>query len=96
MMKVRSHRRREASLSSDLYGDAAATPVNGLVNGHDKSSGPASIDLATHDVLTGIGKIIDMEFGIAATDQGMRTYPQLVTIGGGTRRSTFNVFRVCD
>jgi hypothetical protein len=71
----------------DLYADA--NPIqNGLAQ-----TGPASVHLHPGDTLSGIGKIIDMEFGIASTDQGLRTYPQLVAISGGTRQSTFNVFR---
>ncbi|ORX39210.1 cleavage and polyadenylation specific protein [Kockovaella imperatae] len=70
----------------DLYGEMTDSVK-------EVPSGPARIHVSTYDVLAGVGKIIDMEFGIAVTDQGVRTYPQLVTIGGGTKRSTFNVFR---
>jgi cleavage and polyadenylation specificity factor subunit 1 len=72
----------------DLYADANPIQANGLV-----PSGPARVELKIGDTLSGIGKIIDMEFGIASTDQGIRTYPQLVAISGGSRQSTFNVFR---
>lgn len=70
--------------------------TNGAVNGAvvDVYTGPARLELNECDRITGIGKIIDMDFGIAVTDQGTRTYPQLVTIGGGTKNSTLNVLRV--
>lgn len=57
------------------------------------ATGPVTVSVKTQDVLSGIGRIADMEFGIAVTDLGTRTYPQLVCIGGGTQGSTMNVFR---
>ncbi|KAK4687316.1 cleavage and polyadenylation specificity factor subunit 1, partial [Tremellales sp. Uapishka_1] len=83
----------EVDWDEDLYGDAGAT-TNGVTNGHAfVATGPFNVELSPYDVLSGVGKVRDMTFGIAATDQGTRTYPQLVTIGGGSKRSTFNVFR---
>jgi cleavage and polyadenylation specificity factor subunit 1 len=78
----------------DLYADAVP-----IVNGAGSAAaevftGPAKLELREADRITGIGKIIDMDFGIAVTDQAVRTYPQLVTIGGGSRNSTLNVLRV--
>ncbi|ORY33060.1 cleavage and polyadenylation specific protein [Naematelia encephala] len=84
----------EVDWDEDLYGDISAPTANGHTNGHAVVSyGPATIHLSPYDVLEGIGKILDMEFGIAVTDQGARTYPQLVAVSGGSKRSTFNVFR---
>lgn len=82
-------------LISDLYADAAPVESGGT-NGPapEVSTGPARLELEECDRITGIGKIIDMDFGIAVTDQGVRTYPQLVTIGGGSKNSTLNVLRV--
>ncbi|WWC98043.1 protein CFT1 [Kwoniella sp. B9012] len=78
----------------DLYGDMNDPSNAGLANGHQKeNTGPAKISVSTYDVLEGVGKIMDIEFGIAATDQGTRTYPQLVAISGGSKKSTLNVFR---
>lgn len=78
----------------DLYADSK--PVANGASGPVAAAytGPSRLQLNEADRLTGIGKIIDMEFGIAVTDQGARTYPQLVTIGGGSRNSTLNVLRV--
>ncbi len=58
---------------ADLYGDSGAQGANGTANGHalEVPTGPAKIALATSDVLSGVGKMIDIEFGIAATDQGV-------------------------
>ncbi|WVW79420.1 protein CFT1 [Kwoniella bestiolae CBS 10118] len=84
----------EVDWDEDLYGDMNDPSNAGLVNGHQKeATGPAKISVSTYDVLEGVGKIMDIEFGIAATDQGTRTYPQLVAISGGSKRSTLNVFR---
>ncbi|WWC91156.1 uncharacterized protein L201_006097 [Kwoniella dendrophila CBS 6074] len=78
----------------DLYGEMTDTANSGLVNGHKaEATGPVSLSVSTYDVLEGVGKIMDIEFGIAATDQGTRTYPQLVAISGGSKSSTLNVFR---
>ncbi|EIW66021.1 hypothetical protein TREMEDRAFT_70300 [Tremella mesenterica DSM 1558] len=85
----------EVDWDEDLYGDIDVPLTNGATNGakYQAITGPANIVLSPADVLTGVGKIVDMEFGIASTDEGTRTYPQLVTIGGGSKRSTFNAFR---
>ncbi|KAL7421114.1 mRNA cleavage and polyadenylation factor subunit [Cryptotrichosporon argae] len=73
----------------DLYGESsAAAVVNGAVE-----TGPVNLRISEYDVLAGVGRISDMEFGIAVTDQGARTYPQLLAVGGGSQGSTFNVFR---
>ncbi len=58
---------------ADLYGDLNGPSTNGKINGvsHSSPTGPATITLSTHDKLTGIGKIVDMCFGTAATDQGV-------------------------
>ncbi|WVF65469.1 protein CFT1 [Kwoniella sp. CBS 6097] len=78
----------------DLYGDLNDPSNANLFNGSKKEpTGPAKISVFPYDVLGGVGKIMDIEFGIAATDQGLRTYPQLVAISGGSQKSTFNVFR---
>ncbi len=68
--------------TTDLYADAKPVQGNGITA---VPSGPARVALHPSDVLSGTGKITDIEFGIAATDEGVRTYPQLVAIGGGTR-----------
>lgn len=80
---------------SDLYGEAAPE-ANGVANGSKKQvlTGPATIHLVPQDILTGIGRISAMDFGIAVTDRGVRTYPQLVALGGGSNGSTINAFRV--
>lgn len=99
----------EVDYDDDLYGDLASD-VGVNAAGKEVATGPGKAVLTTHDRLLGTGKIMDMEFGIAATDQGvsqtrlkhmsprtdqqLRTYPQLVTVSGGTEKSTFNVFRV--
>lgn len=58
--------------ASDLYGDSDAPVANGHSNGvAHEPTGPAKISMTPSDVLSGIGKILDMEFGIAATDQGV-------------------------
>nr|XP_018259229.1 protein CFT1 [Kwoniella dejecticola CBS 10117]OBR81387.1 protein CFT1 [Kwoniella dejecticola CBS 10117] len=78
----------------DLYGVMNDSTNDGLMNGHAKEyTGPVKISVSPYDVLEGTGKIMDIEFGIAATDQGTRTYPQLVALSGGSRNSTLNVFR---
>ncbi|WWD21338.1 protein CFT1 [Kwoniella shandongensis] len=78
----------------DLYGDMNDPANSGIVNGNQhEPTGPAKISVSPYDVLSGVGKILDMEFGIATTDQGLRTYPQLVAVSGGSRNSTFNVLR---
>ncbi|WVQ81298.1 protein CFT1 [Cryptococcus sp. DSM 104549] len=84
----------EVDWDEDLYGDINDPKLNGAANGvSNVATGPANISLSRYDTLSGVGKILDMEFGIAATDQGLRTYPQLVAVSGGSRHSTFNVFR---
>lgn len=105
-MKVRGLEVSGADLEPDLYGEADAPTANGHAAKNAIASGPATISLSTQDVLTGIGRISDIEFGIAVTDQGVsyggramanpqtRTYPQLVAVGGGSNGSTINVFRV--
>ena len=35
------------------------------------ATGPANVKLSTYDTLNGVGKIMDMQFGIAITDQGV-------------------------
>jgi cleavage and polyadenylation specificity factor subunit 1 len=97
----------EVDYDEDLYGDADGGEKNAA--GQEMYTGPSRASLTPFDVLAGIGKIMDMEFGIAATDQGVssprakhrttlmiqvRTNPQLVTVNGGSRSSTINVFRV--
>lgn len=56
-----------------MYGDSNDPDLNGGVNGtsHKAVTGPADVQLSPYDTLTGIGKILDMEFGIAVTDQGV-------------------------
>jgi hypothetical protein len=57
---------------TDLYGDSNAALANGLVNGVGRDAGgPSKFNISAYDVLAGVGKIIDMEFGIATTDQGV-------------------------
>jgi len=98
----------EVDYDEDLYGDAEGGEKNAA--GQEIYTGPSRASVTPFDVLAGIGKIMDMEFGIAATDQGVshddvgpqdslltcqvRTNPQLVTVNGGSRTSTINVFRV--
>ena len=95
MVRVESNPSRQQEMEvdwdEDLYGDINAAPNGDAVK--EIPTGPARIQISPYDVLAGIGKILDMDFGIAVTDQGVRTYPQLVTIGGGSKRSTINVFR---
>lgn len=55
----------------DLYGDSNVPETNGLANGIAHDTGPVKVSLSPYDVLAGVGKIMDMEFGIAATDQGV-------------------------
>lgn len=82
----------ELDWDEDLYGEADAPTANGSSKAV-VPTGPATVTLTPQDVLAGIGRISDMEFGIAVTDQGTRTYPQLVALGGGSNGSTLNVFR---
>ncbi|WRT69124.1 protein CFT1 [Kwoniella shivajii] len=78
----------------DLYGDMNDPSNAGLLNGQKtEATGPVKVSILPYDTLSGVGKVMDIEFGIAATDQGTRTYPQLVALSGGSRNSTFNVFR---
>ena len=54
----------------DLYGDINAPTADG--NQASKvASGPANVRLSPYDVLTGVGQTLDIEFGIALTDQGV-------------------------
>ncbi|OXG80075.1 protein CFT1 [Cryptococcus neoformans var. grubii Br795] len=80
----------EVDWDEDLYGDINDAALDEKAQ---EQFGPAAITLSPYDILTGVGKIMDIEFGIAASDQGLRTYPQLVAVSGGSRNSTFNVFR---
>ncbi|BEI92713.1 uncharacterized protein CcaverHIS019_0503410 [Cutaneotrichosporon cavernicola] len=84
----------EVDWDEDLYGESAPT-ANGTANGTARAvlTGPANVNLIEQDRLSGIGRISAIEFGIAVTDQGTRTYPQLVALGGGSAGSTVNVFR---
>ncbi|TYJ59069.1 protein CFT1 [Cryptococcus floricola] len=82
----------EVDWDEDLYGDIN-DPALDRASGARHEDGPAKLSLAPSDVLSAVGKIMDVEFGIAASDQGLRTYPQLVAVAGGSRNSTFNVFR---
>lgn len=78
------HGRRDAYAScADLYGDMNAPAANGLSNGvsHDNYTGPSRVQLSPYDILPGIGKIIDMEFGIATTDQGVSPL-NIIILGG--------------
>ena len=45
-----------------------------LVNGSSTAipTGPITVTVSPYDVLAGVGKIDDVEFGIAATDEGVR------------------------
>ena len=59
---------------ADLYGDINdSSNTNGTANGGVKEvpTGPARIQISRYDILTGVGKILDMEFGIAVTDEGV-------------------------
>ena len=60
-------------MRTDLYGDSSGQTANGTANGstHKVATGPADARLSSLDVLSGVGKITDIEFGIAATDQGV-------------------------
>jgi cleavage and polyadenylation specificity factor subunit 1 len=82
----------ELDWDEDLYGEADGPNANGTAK-NLVATGPATITLTPQDVLAGIGRISDIEFGIAVTDQAVRTYPQLVALGGGSNGSTINVFR---
>jgi cleavage and polyadenylation specificity factor subunit 1 len=59
----------EVDYDEDLYGDSAAAEQGGT--GKEVYTGPSKATLSSYDTLSGIGKIMDMEFGIAATDQGV-------------------------
>lgn len=59
----------EVDYDEDLYGDSAAVEVNEA--GKEVTTGPGKATLTPHDRLIGVGKIMDLEFGIAATDQGV-------------------------
>ena len=50
-----------------------APTANGLSDGVTRqiARGPAKVNISAYDVLTGVGKIMEMEFGIAVTDQGV-------------------------
>ena len=54
----------------DLYGDINAPTANGNPAAA-VASGPANVVLSTYDTLEGVGKIMDAQFGIATTDQGV-------------------------
>ena len=59
----------EVDYDEDLYGDAGGGEKNAA--GQEMYTGPSRASVTPFDVLAGIGKIMDMEFGIAATDQGV-------------------------
>lgn len=52
----------------DLYGDINDAALDEKAQ---EQFGPAAITLSPYDILTGVGKIMDIEFGIAASDQGV-------------------------
>jgi len=54
----------------DLYGEADGPTANGNTK-TVVASGPATVVITPQDVLAGIGRISDIEFGIAVTDQGV-------------------------
>lgn len=54
--------------NKDLYGDINDAALDERAQ---EQFGPAAITLSPYDVLTGVGKIMDIEFGIAASDQGV-------------------------
>ncbi|KAL1407554.1 mRNA cleavage and polyadenylation factor subunit [Vanrija albida] len=84
----------EVDWDEDLYGKEDDANLNGKGGAASKAAtGPVTVKLVTDDILSGIGRISDIEFGISVTDQGARTYPQLVALGGGSQGSTVNVFR---
>jgi cleavage and polyadenylation specificity factor subunit 1 len=58
----------EVDYDEDLYGDAGGEKDG---TGKEVYTGPSRASVTQFDVLAGIGKIMDMEFGIAATDQGV-------------------------
>jgi cleavage and polyadenylation specificity factor subunit 1 len=64
-----ANKEMEVDYDEDLYGDSTAADQAG--SGKEVYTGPSKATLSSLDTLTGIGKIIDMEFGIAATDQGV-------------------------
>ena len=60
----------EVDWDEDLYGDINEA----MINGHKANAaltGPANVEVSTYDVLAGTGKIMDMQFGIALTDQAV-------------------------
>lgn len=54
--------------NKDLYGDINDAALDEKAQ---EQFGPAAITLSPYDILTGVGKIMDIEFGIAASDQGV-------------------------
>jgi cleavage and polyadenylation specificity factor subunit 1 len=57
-----------------LYGDSPDPVANGSRNAVSQAvaTGPANIMISKYDTLRGVGKILDMEFGIATSDTGVR------------------------
>jgi len=41
------------------------------IKSHAVATGPAKIGISRYDTLSGVGKILDMEFGIATSDTGV-------------------------
>lgn len=59
----------DVDYDEDLYGDSKDVELNAA--GKEVMTGPGKARLTPHDRLLATGKIMDLEFGIAATDQGV-------------------------
>lgn len=71
VVQVEKKEEMEVDWDEDLYGD-----INATSNGHAAvATGPADVRLTEYDTLSGVGKIMDMEFGIAVSDEAVSTQP---------------------
>ena len=70
MKEVEKKEEMEVDWDEDLYGDINAPAADGK-GSTMVATGPANVKLSTYDTLNGVGKIMDMQFGIAITDQGV-------------------------
>jgi len=70
MKEVEKKEEMEVDWDEDLYGDINAPTADGK-SSMLVATGPAHAKLSTYDTLNGVGKIMDMQFGIAITDQGV-------------------------
>lgn len=69
IIEVENKEEMEVDWDEDLYGDINASTANGHTAA--VATGPADVKLTEYDTLTGVGKIMDMHFGIAVSDEAV-------------------------